>query len=64
MTTLLNNEYISIILKNKIINITVKNEMPNEENINIIKRQWIHFIIYVKKILNFFIYLIVKIYHY
>ena len=38
MTTLLNNEYISIILKNKIINITVKNEMPNEENINIIKK--------------------------
>lgn len=36
MTTLLNNEYISIILKNNIINITVKNEMPNEENLNII----------------------------
>tara|TARA_B100001564_G_scaffold320302_1_gene298155 strand:- start:3936 stop:4439 length:504 start_codon:yes stop_codon:yes gene_type:complete len=37
MTSLLNNEYISILLTNNIINITVKNEMPNEENINIIK---------------------------
>ena len=37
MTTLLNNEYISILLKNNIINITVKNTMPDKENINIIK---------------------------
>jgi len=37
MTTLLTNEYISIILKTNIINITIKDKMPDKENIEIIR---------------------------